>query len=212
MDDWIFRLIDSAGLGGIFLLMLLETVFPPIPSEVIMPVAGVMAANGSLPLAGVIIAGTAGAMAGNLLWYVVARLVGLGRFQPLVVRYGRWLTIDWPDVERAQKLFGRFGNVIVFLGRMIPTIRSVVSLPAGLVKMQLVSFLVWSTLGTALWSSGLAIAGWLLGRQVAKVEQFVGPISTGVVVLVVALYIWRQITWKKRHAEHMAEVAERERS
>lgn len=200
MDDWIFNLIESARYVGIFLLMLLETVFPPIPSEVIMPVAGVAAANGTLSLAGVIIAGTAGAMAGNLFWYIVARVIGLKRFQPLVERYGRWLTVDWPEVERAQALFGRFGSVFVFIGRMIPTIRSVISLPAGLVKMDLIRFLIWSTLGTTIWSSGLAIAGWVLGRQVDQVERFVGPVSTGVVILVIVIYVWRQLTWGKRHS------------
>lgn len=201
MDDWIFRLIDSGGLLGIFLLMLLETVFPPIPSEVIMPVAGLAAANGPLSLGGVIAAGTAGAMAGNLFWYLVARVVGLDRFRPLIVRYGRWLTIDWPDVERTQRLFGRFGGVIVMFGRVIPTIRSVVSLPAGLVRMRLASFLVWSTIGTAVWSSALAVAGWMLGRQLGRIEEIIGPVSTVVIVLIIAIYVWRQLTWHRRHAD-----------
>jgi len=198
MNDWVFRLVESAGYAGIFLLMLLETVFPPIPSEVIMPVAGVIAQNGELALAGVIAAGTAGAMAGNMIWYFVARIVGLERFRPLIERHGRWLTLDWPEVERAQRLFGRFGGVIVMVGRMIPTIRSVVSLPAGLVHMQLAKFLLWSTIGTAIWSSGLAIAGWLLGQRMGDVEKVLGPISTGIIVLIVGLYIWRQLTWHKR--------------
>lgn len=88
MDGWIFRMVESGGLAGVFLLMLLETVFPPIPSEVIMPVAGLAAANGPLTLGGVIVAGTAGAMTGNLIWYLVARLVGLDRFRPLIERQG----------------------------------------------------------------------------------------------------------------------------
>jgi membrane protein DedA with SNARE-associated domain len=199
LDDWIFWLVESGGLAGVFLLMLLETVFPPIPSEVIMPVAGLAAANGPLTLGGVIVAGTAGAMTGNLIWYLVARLVGLDRFRPLIERHGRWLTIDWPDVERAHRLFGRFGAVIVMIGRLIPTIRSVVSIPAGLVQMRLPGFLIWSSLGTAVWSSALAVAGWLLGRQFGRIEEVIGPISTGVVVLIVGVYIWRQVTWSKRH-------------
>lgn len=199
MDDWVFDLVEQAGLFGVFLLMLLETVFPPIPSEVIMPVAGVIAASGKMSLAGVIVAGTLGAMTGNLIWYLIARLVGLARFRPLIERYGRWLTLDWPEVERAQQLFGRFGGSIVLVGRLIPTIRSVISLPAGVVRMHLPSFLIWSTIGTAVWSAGLAIAGWVLGRESDKVEQYLGPLSTAVIVAIVGLYIVRQLTWRRRH-------------
>ena len=210
MDEWVFQLVEGGGLAGIFLLMLLETVFPPIPSEVIMPVAGVVAARGDIPLVGVILAGTAGAMAGNFIWYLVARLIGLHRFRPFIERHGRWLTLDWPEVERAQELFGRFGGAIVMFGRVIPTVRSVVSLPAGLVRMRLPSFLVWSTVGTAVWSSGLAIAGWLLGRQFEQIETVIGPISTGVIVLIVAVYVWRQLTWNRRHRHAAAAPPESE--
>ena len=205
MDEWVFQLVEGGGLAGIFLLMLLETVFPPIPSEVIMPVAGVVAARGDLSLAGVIIAGTLGAMAGNLFWYLVARTIGLHRFRPLIERHGRWLTLDWPEVERAQNLFARFGAAIVGFGRMIPTVRSVVSLPAGLVRMRLSRFLLWSTIGTAVWSAGLAVAGWVLGRQFEQVERFIGPISTGVIVLIVVTYVWRQLTWSRRNAHSIRE-------
>lgn len=199
MDDWVFDLVEGAGLAGVFLLMLLETVFPPIPSEVIMPVAGVIASNGTMSIGGVIIAGTAGAMTGNLIWYIVARVVGIARFRPFIERHGRWLTLDWPEIERAQQLFGRFGGFIVMLGRVIPTIRSVVSLPAGMVRMHLPSFLIWSTVGTAIWSSGLALAGWLLGSQSDQVEQVLGPLSTAVILIIVALYFVRQVTWRQRH-------------
>ncbi|WP_121114837.1 DedA family protein [Croceibacterium ferulae] len=198
MDEWVFRLVEGGGAAGIFLLMLLETVFPPIPSEVIMPVAGVVAARGELSLVSVIIAGTAGAMAGNLFWYLVARMIGLERFRPFIERHGRWLTLDWPEVERAQRLFGRFGAAIVGFGRIIPTIRSVVSLPAGLIRMRLPGFLLWSTIGTVVWSSGLAIAGWVLGRQFDQIERFIGPLSTAVIVLIVTTYVWRQLTWNRR--------------
>jgi membrane protein DedA with SNARE-associated domain len=198
METWIFDLVQGGGYIGVFFLMLLETVFPPIPSEVIMPIAGVAAASGAFSLTGVILAGTAGAMVGNTLWYLLALKIGITRFHRFIDRYGRWLAIDWPDVERAQAAFGRFGNVIVFAGRMIPTIRSVVSIPAGMLRMRLAPFLVWSTIGTAIWSAGLAIAGWLLGRNVDQIEQVLGPVSLGVIVLVVALYAWRQLTWHRR--------------
>ena len=201
MTDWVIRLIDGTGYLGIYLLMLLETVFPPIPSEVIMPVAGVRAAGGPMTLGGVIASGTAGAMTGNIFWYLIARWVGLKRFCPFIERHGRWLTMDWYDVERVERLFGRFGSIVVAFGRMIPTIRSVVSIPAGLVHMRLVGFLVWSTLGTAIWSTGLALAGYVLGQQFERIDEVLGPVSSGIVTAIILFYLYRQLTWKKRHRE-----------
>ncbi len=200
MADWVIRLIDSTGYFGVFILMLLETVFPPIPSEVIMPVAGLRAANGPMTLWGVIAAGTAGAMAGNLFWYLLARSVGVHRLQWVVRRYGRWLTLDWVDVERISRLFGRYGGWIVFIARMLPTARTLISIPAGFLHMNLARFFLWSALGTALWSSGLAIAGYGLGMQFGEVEQIVGPLSSAVIALIVIVYVWRQLTWNRRQA------------
>ena len=201
MGDWTIRLIDQTGYVGSFLLMFLETVFPPIPSEVIMPVAGARAAQGPLNLWGVIASGTAGAMLGNLFWYALARVIGMGRFRPFIEKYGRWLTMDWGDVEKAEKLFGRFGGAIVSLGRMLPTIRSVISIPAGLLHMRIKTFLLWSTLGTAIWTAILATAGWGLGMAFQDIEKILGPLSTAIIVLIVVAYVWRQLTWRKRHPD-----------
>lgn len=199
MGDWTIRLIDETGYVGIFLLMFLETVFPPIPSEVIMPIAGVRAAQGPLTLWGVIASGTAGAMLGNLFWYALARVIGMRRFRPFIEKYGRWLTMDWDDVEKAERMFGRFGGLIVSLGRMLPTVRSVISIPAGLLSMRLKSFFLWSTLGTIVWTAALASAGWGLGKAFEDVEKVLGPLSTAVIVAIVAAYAWRQLTWRRRH-------------
>ena len=193
------RLIDATGYAGVYALMLLETMFPPIPSEVVMPVAGIRAAQGPMSLVGVAISGTAGAMTGNLLWYLIARAIGLERFKRFIDRHGRWLTLDWYDVERVQHAFGRFGELIVFVGRMLPTLRTFISVPAGLVHMELVRFLLWSTAGTAIWSSALAAAGFGLGKQFAKIDEVVGPLSTAVVAAIVLTYVWRQLTWSRRH-------------
>ena len=199
MADWVIRLIEQSGYAGIALLMFLETVFPPVPSEVIMPIAGVAAADGSMTLGGVIASGTAGAMAGNFFWYLIARWVGLKRFRPFIEKNGRWLTLDWYDVEKVERLFGRFGPVIVGIGRMMPTIRSVISIPAGLVHMRLTKFLFWSTVGTAGWSALLAVAGYVLKQQFGDIEQVLGPLSSVVIGLIVAAYVWRQLTWHRRH-------------
>ena len=199
MTDWVFRLIDQTGYLGVALLMFLETVFPPIPSEVIMPIAGMRAAQGPLSIWGVIASGTAGAMLGNYFWYAAARVMGIARFRPFIEKYGRWLTIDWPDVEKAEALFGRFGGWLVGVGRIMPTVRSLVSIPAGLLNMRLKTFFIWSTVGTTIWSSGLAIAGYLLGLRFENIEAVVGPISTAIIAAIILTYIWRQLTWRRRH-------------
>jgi membrane protein DedA with SNARE-associated domain len=201
MADWVIRLIDQTGYWGVAFLMFLETVFPPVPSEVIMPIAGVAAAGGRMSLLGVIASGTLGAMAGNFFWYLVARWIGLTRFRAFIEKRGRWLTMDWYDVERVQRLFGRFGGVIVGIGRMMPTIRSLISVPAGLVHMGLAKFLLWSTLGTAGWSGALAIAGYVLKQQFTEIETVLGPLSSIIIGLIVVAYVWRQLTWQKRHKD-----------
>jgi membrane protein DedA with SNARE-associated domain len=195
MTDWIFRLIEGGGYLGVALLMFLETVFPPIPSEVIMPLAGVVSARGHLSLPLVILAGTAGAMAGNMVWYWAAHALGLQRLRPLIERHGRWLTLDWPEIERAERLFDKHGGTLVFIGRMLPTVRSLVSIPAGLLRMRFVPFVLWSTLGSALWTAGLALAGWVLGHEFAHVETILGPLSLAVIAAIIGWYLWRVLTW-----------------
>lgn len=204
MSDWVIRLIDSTGYAGIFLLMLLETVFPPIPSEVVMTVAGLRAAHGPMSLGGVVAAGTAGAMTGNLFWYLLARSIGLHRFRKFIERHGRWLTMDWCDVEKVEKMFGRFGGAVVMVGRLVPTIRSVVSLPAGMVRMRLHKFLFWSAIGTAVWSALLALAGYGLGQSFERVEEVIGPVSSAIVAAILLFYFYRQATWHRRRREDQA--------
>jgi membrane protein DedA with SNARE-associated domain len=196
MTDFVFKLVEQGGYWGVAFLMLLETVFPPIPSEVIMPLAGVVSARGQLSLPLVIASGTAGAMLGNILWYVAAKALGLDRFRPLINRYGRWLTIDWAEIERAHRLFDRHGGTIVFVARMLPTVRSLVSVPAGLLRMKFLPFVLWSTFGSLIWTAGLAIAGWVLGNQFSSIEKVLGPLSVVVIGGIVLWYVYRVVTWR----------------
>ncbi len=192
------RLIDWGGYAGVFLLMLLETLFPPLPSEVILPLAGMRSGQGAMALPGVIAAATAGAMLGNYFWYVVARRVNHERFRRFIDRRGRWLTLDWHDVEAAQKLFRRGAAWIVCVGRFLPNLRTIISVPAGLARMKALPFLLWSTLGTAVWSSGLAGGGYLLGVRFERIDEVLAPVSTAVIVAGILWYVWRQLTWHKR--------------
>lgn len=198
MEDWIIRLVEWAGYWGVAALMLLETVFPPVPSEVIMTVAGVSAARGTMTLEGTILAGTAGAMLGNWFWYWLAIKFGEARMHVFIDKYSRWLTLDWDEVERGERLFAKYGSSIVLIARMIPTLRSLISIPAGLFKMSLRRFLVFSTIGTLGWSAALAGAGYFLGSQFGEVEQWLGPLSTAVIAAIVLTYLWRVVTWKAK--------------
>ena len=196
MGDWVIRLIEQSGYLGVGFLMFLETVFPPIPSEVIMPVAGVAAAKGQLNLYGVIAAGTTGAMLGNVVWYLAARALGIIRLKPIIDRFGRWITMDWNEVQRAERWFRHNGTFFVFLGRMLPTVRSLVSVPAGLLKMRFKTFFVASTIGTAGWTSALAYAGFKLREQFAEIDDWLGPVSNAILVTLVLGYVWRLIRYK----------------
>jgi membrane protein DedA with SNARE-associated domain len=196
MGDWVIRLIEQSGYLGVGFLMFLETIFPPIPSEVIMPVAGVAAARGDMALGGVIAAGTSGAMLGNIVWYLAARALGIVRFKPMIDRYGRWITMNWEEVERAERWFLRNGTFFVFLGRMLPTVRSLVSVPAGLLKMRFKTFFIASTVGTLGWTSALAFAGYRLREQFTEVDQWLGPVSNAIIVTLALGYLWRVIRYR----------------
>lgn len=198
MTAWIQNLVAQLGYVGIALLMFAETVFPPLPSEVIMPLAGMQAGAGRFSLAGTIAAGVTGAMIGNLAWYALARAIGVERMRTLVDLHGRWLTLDWDEVERGRSLFAKSGATFVCLGRLVPTIRSIVSIPAGLLAMPLLPFLLWSLIGTTVWTGLLAGAGTLLGGRHGAVADVVGPVSTAIVVAIVGWYGWRVATWHRR--------------
>ena len=199
MSDWVVRLIEQSGYLGIGFLMFLETIFPPIPSEVIMPVAGVAAGQGKLSYILVVLSGTSGAMLGNIVWYLAARALGLDRLHPFIDTWGRWLTITWQEVLRADRWFRGHGLMFVFLGRLVPTVRSLVSVPAGLLHMQFRRFLIASILGTGAWTALLTLAGFKLGENYGRVDDVLGPISTSIVVLLIIAYFWR--VWTHRNYE-----------
>lgn len=161
-----------------------------------MSVAGIAAAQGKMHYGLVVASGTAGAMLGNIFWYLAARALGVHRLKPLIDRYGRWLTLNWSDIERAERWMRVNGVFLVFLGRMLPTIRSLISIPAGLLRMRFKSFLIASTIGTAGWTALLAGAGYKLGANVEEIERFIGPVSSAIVVVLAAAYVWRLATYR----------------
>ncbi|PZN95306.1 MAG: hypothetical protein DCF31_07110 [Alphaproteobacteria bacterium] len=196
MIEALSGLIERGGYAGIILLTFLETIFPPLPSEVFMPLAGFVAARGELTLPGVIAAGTLGSLAGAWFWYALGRAIGLERTRQLVARHGRWLTLHTADIDRGTAWFDRHGGLVVLFGRMVPAIRSVVSVPAGIAHMPVGRFLLLSGLGSLIWTTLLMTAGFLLEARYLEVARWASPASTIVVGGLVAIYLWRLVRYR----------------
>ncbi len=196
MFDWIVGWVESGGYVAIALLMLLENVFPPIPSELIMPLAGFSASKGNLNIVGVVAAGTAGSLAGAFFWYWIGRAVGADRVKDFARRHGRWLTLSPGEIDRARAVFDRHKASALFFGRLIPTVRTLISLPAGVNRLPIVVFTIWTLLGTALWTSLLAGAGYLLQSQYERVSGWVNPVSNVVLAALVGWYLYRVIRFR----------------
>ena len=191
MADWITGLIGEHGYLALFALTFLENVFPPIPSELIMPFAGYAAANGDIHPIGAVLAGSAGSLLGAFAWYAVGHWLGAHRLKQAANRYGRWLTISEADVDRAQRWFERYGDYAVCIGRLIPAVRSVISLPAGIARLGLKRFLFWSGIGTIAWTSLLTGLGYLLGKRFTEVDAWLQPVSLTIIAIAVAGYLYR---------------------
>ncbi len=198
MTEFILNLIAWGGYVGIFILMTLENVFPPIPSEVIMGLGGMAVARGDMDMTPLLIVATLGTTAGNMVWYGIGRWIGIARLKPFVDRYGRWLTLTWDEVEQLNRFFNRHGLWVVFFFRFLPTFRTMISLPAGMAKMGMPRFLLATFVGSAIWNAVLAFAGLLLGSRFEELQVYVGPVAVGTSVLVVVVWAYRVVTWKRR--------------
>jgi membrane protein DedA with SNARE-associated domain len=201
VTEWIQGLIESWGAAGVALLMFLENLFPPIPSEVVLPIAGYQASQGHLSLPAAVLAGTAGSLAGVTLWYLAGRWLGTGRLKRFARRHGRWLTLTPDDIDKVGEWFGHHGGKAVLVGRMVPGVRTLISIPAGVTGMSPLRFLVLSGVGTAVWSSGLIVAGHALGERFDEVETYLGPVGNAVIAGVVVYYLYRLATFRRRVAK-----------
>ncbi len=191
MKEWVIETMSSLGYVGIGLLMFLENLFPPIPSELIMPLAGFTAAQGKMQLFPAIAAGVIGTVLGAFPWYYLGKIVSEERIKGWADRYGRWLGISGADIDKANRWFDRHGKKAVLLCRMVPGVRTLISLPAGINAMPMVPFLLYSTIGTVLWVTFLTMAGYFLGNNYELVDKYLDPVSKIVAVtLVIALIIW----------------------
>ncbi|SMO66512.1 DedA family protein [Gracilimonas mengyeensis] len=190
MTDWIQSIIESVGYAGIAFLTFIENVFPPLPSEVIIPFAGYVTTNGSLTIIGVIIAGTIGSVLGALPLYYLGYFIEEEQLKTLADEYGKWFMISPKDIDRASSWFEKRGALAVFVCRLIPGLRSLISIPAGIQNMSLLPFLLLTTLGTAIWTSLLSWAGASLGNNYSNIQNYLDPISYVVFGGMIAWYLY----------------------
>ncbi len=187
ISEWVLIIMEQFGLLGVTVMMFLENVFPPIPSELIMPAAGFAAAMGKMNLVLVIIAGTLGSVLGALPLYYLGTVFDEKRLFSLAEKYGKYVLVKPSDVTNAQDWFHKYGKTVIFFGRMIPAIRSLISIPAGMARMSMLPFLVLTAIGSAIWTTILAYAGYILGANYEQVEAFIEPISKIVVIVVLCI-------------------------
>lgn len=198
MFDWIVRLMEGWGYLGVFLLSFLENVFPPIPSELILPMAGFLCAQGRMSVWGAIAAGAAGSLAGATVWYYVGALLGGERLRRVAAKAGRWLTLGPHEIDLAEAWFHRYGAAAVFVGRFLPGPRTLISVPAGLARMRMPRFLAWSLLGTLVWTTALTFAGVLLETQYDRVADYLNPATDAMLGLMLSWYVYRVVTFKAK--------------
>lgn len=200
MAGWIFSVVDRLGAPGVGLLILLENLVPPIPSEVVLPLAGFRARTGSLDVLTVWPAATAGSVAGALVLYGLGAWLGYDRLYALAGR--RWFIVAGRrDIERGHELFGRHGGKVVLLARFVPFLRSVVSVPAGVSGMPLLRFTVLTAIGSGVWNAVFIALGWVLGENWEQVQGWLGPVGYVVVGLLVMGLLVLVVRRRRNRAE-----------
>lgn len=196
INEWVLSIMDKLGYFGVTAMMFLENIFPPIPSELVMPAAGFTAAQGNMHIVMVIIAGTLGSVLGALPLYYLGTKFDESRLLQATEKYGKWLFVKPRDVTKANNWFDKYGPMVVFFGRMVPGIRSLISIPAGMNHMSLLPFLLLTTIGSAIWTSLLAYAGYGLGANYEKVEKYISPISKvvlGAIIIAIIIFIIKRL-------------------
>lgn len=196
MDSWVTSVMEDFGYIGIFLMIALENLFPPIPSEVVLSFGGFMTIRSDLTIEGVIIAATLGSLAGAFLLYALGQMFTVQRLEQCIEKYEHWLRLKKEEVNKACRWFDRYGIWAVFLGRMVPIVRSLISIPAGMAKMHLGFFVVFTTMGSIIWNSILVYVGALFGTQWTKVLSFVALYQELVIIIAIAisiLFVWKMV-------------------
>ena len=191
MENWIIEFMEKFGYFGILLLIAVENLFPPIPSEVILTFGGFMTTKTDLTPFGVIVVATLGSVVGAIILYYIGRIVSVERLEKIVDRWGKVLRVKKEDLHRADAWFDKHGNKAVFFCRMIPLIRSLISVPAGMSGMKLTPFLLYTTLGTIIWNTLLVMLGTTLGDRWEDIVEFMDVYSNiaYAIIAIIALVV-----------------------
>lgn len=213
LTDWVVDVIKAIGYLGVALLVAMESVFPPIPSEVVLPAAGLASSRGEANVVLMVVAATIGSVIGAWVLYLIAAAVGHVRLRALTVRYGRWVGVKPKDLDRAEAWFDDHSGSAVLICRCIPLIRSLVSIPAGFRRMNPISFTIYTAIGSLVWNALLIGAGYQLGDRWEQVGEWVGVLQYGVIAAIVAWaawWAWTRFISPTHRARHAAEQAQHE--
>jgi membrane protein DedA with SNARE-associated domain len=197
MTRWVLDFISATGYFGIVVLMFVENVFPPIPSEFIMPLAGFLVSENKFSFFAVVLAGTFGSVLGALPLYLAGAKIGEKKLKNFADAHGRWFAFSSRDIERANLWFDKYGVFAVLICRLIPGIRSLISIPAGINRMNLLSFLFFTTLGAGVWTTVLTGAGFILESNFHEIENYLDPVVYIVLISIGVLYLIRVFRHKK---------------
>ena len=182
---WVESIISTMGYPGLYLVMFLENVFPPIPSEVVLPLAGSLTLTGKFSIPMITIVGMLGSLTGAFLFYGLGKWLGEPRVRLLMAKFGKYALLSTADLDRSLEWFEKYDDWVIFFSRMVPIVRSLISIPAGIASMNFAKFSFYTILGTALWSFVLSFGGRLLGEQWPLIADYINTYQNVVLVLVV---------------------------
>ena len=187
---WVENIISSMGYLGLYLVMFLENVFPPIPSEVVLPLAGNLTNSGRFSILWITIIGMLGSLTGAFLFYGLGKWLGEPRVRVLIEKFGKYALLSTNDLDRSLEWFDKYDDWVIFFSRMVPIVRSLISIPAGIASMNLAKFSFFTVLGTALWSFVLAIGGRILGERWPLIADFINTYQNIVLAVAIVLVLY----------------------
>lgn len=194
--EWITSVLESTGYLGLVILIALENIFPPIPSEIILPLTGFLIEQGKMNFIGALLASTTGSIIGALFLYFLSSKLGEHRVYKVADSYGKYLGLSKDDIQKSFIWFRKHGGKLILFGRVIPTIRSVISIPAGLAGMSMQKFILYTALGSAIWNAILILIGWALGEQWQQIYRHTKALENAVWIATAFGIGW--LIWKKK--------------
>lgn len=196
LTSWVTDVVESFGYFGVAFMIFLENLVPPIPSEVVLPLAGFLVGQGRFSFIPVVVAATIGSIVGALTLYAIGAGLGESRLRYLIRKFGRFVLMDEGDLDKSRDWFQRHGSKAVFFGRLVPGIRSLISIPAGIVGMHIWQFVLYTAIGSTIWNATLIGFGWALGNQWDRVEGYTSILQYIVIAVVAGLALW--FLWSRR--------------